>query len=118
MVDLLIKNGVNINQLTKDGSTPLSWAAYWGSLLKWNKLVSKLDVIIEINNELGNVKVAELLLKNGANMDIPDTKGKTALHTAVIGGNFDSHQFVIIINAIKSTSHSIRQRENHWIISS
>lgn len=34
MVDLLIKNGVNINQLTKDGSTPLSWAAYWGSLLK------------------------------------------------------------------------------------
>lgn len=32
MANLLIKNGVNINQLTKDGSTPLSWAAYWGKL--------------------------------------------------------------------------------------
>lgn len=58
-------NGANLNQADGDGKTPLFHAAL-----------------------IGNVKIAELLIKNGANVNIANIRGNSPLHEASDRGKY------------------------------
>lgn len=69
---LLIENGLSINEKAKWGRTVLHQTAYWDANL-WEKLCMD--------------EVLLFLLENGANRELVDTDGNTALDLAVKAGN-------------------------------
>lgn len=80
--DLLMKSGGNVNWQNIYGKTPLHMAAERGQL--------RLTNLIEYNEwkELvsGYVKIADLLVQNGANVNLMDADGLTALQYAINNG--------------------------------
>jgi ankyrin repeat protein len=61
MIEYLVSKGCRIDEQDKGGYTPLSWAAYW----------SREDTVLA-------------LLDNGADPNIPDKEGRSALHTYLL----------------------------------
>lgn len=47
-------------------------------------------------NYLGNIEVTDLLLKNGADVDIEDNYEDTAYNWAKSKGNLNTHKYIII----------------------
>lgn len=88
-MEILIKHGANVDSKDQDGGTPLSAAVSKG--YSQNK---SLDIgMLETNTNnlslfiyLGHYKIAELLIKNGANFDVAGKDGKTLLHLASESG--------------------------------
>ena len=80
VVQYLLEHGADVDaQANIDHSTPLHLASYWGG-----------------------VKVAQLLLDHGANINVRDEKGRTQLHRTLINMeyefedyNFDDMQFLL-----------------------
>lgn len=64
MVQALIRSGVDVNQQNGSGATALTFAATFGRM-----------------------EIAEDLLQNGAQLSIPDARGKTPIDHAVVQGN-------------------------------
>lgn len=72
IVTLLLTHNANVNATTKSGATPLAYVAY-----------SNLG-----NDKTENlVKIAELLLTHGTDIEITDDNGWTVLHRAAHQGN-------------------------------
>lgn len=90
IVYLLIKSGASINLVDKSGNSALHLAAINGKLI--NILIVR-NVLVEnsAKNHLDKENVADLLLKNGANAEIRDKDGKTALQLAVQFGRLERH---------------------------
>jgi ankyrin repeat protein len=65
MIEYLVSKGCRIDGQNVEGYTPLSWAAYWVKYSEYE------DTIIA-------------LLDNGADPNIPDNDGRTALHTYLL----------------------------------
>lgn len=82
---LLIEHGANVNVSDKDGNTPLHLATRYGKYKKifkeknerW-KLMKKYD--------LESDGMVELLIKSGANADVPNNEGQTVLNWAASRG--------------------------------
>lgn len=76
---MLIRAGANVNAQTNGGGgTPLHRAAYMGKkIIHSNLKPYKCDLFF-----VGNEKIVKLLLDNGANAEIADNDGNTALHLA------------------------------------
>jgi len=86
MADLLIKSGANIN--AKSGrTTPLMHAAYFG-----------------------HADVLKRLLENGADIHPRDYNGRTALHNAIDGDEFNAPEIVDELIAAGSNVNNI----NNW----
>jgi ankyrin repeat protein len=66
IVDLLLRNGANIEAKNKAGATPLHRAAFYG-----------------------NTSLAEFLLDKGASINVTESSGWTPLHHAVVSGHSD-----------------------------
>ena len=64
-IEYLVSKGCRINAQDAEGYTPLTWAAYWVEYGRYE------DAIIA-------------LLDNGADPNIPDKDGRTALHTYLL----------------------------------
>lgn len=79
IANLLIKSGANVNLRDKYGCTPLHRTGEYGNLqifiLEWNFRVYKKCFMVH----LGYVEIAEMLLENGADRNIRDNYGTTAL---------------------------------------
>lgn len=71
-----------------NGRTPLHWTAIWGKPFNEFARSNSIENLI-----LDNDKCGDLLIKNGAHVNIKDKDGKTALHLSAKYGNF--HAFVI-----------------------
>lgn len=72
IINILVKNGCDVNAQDQDGKTPLHYAS-----------------------ELGQDDTLEILLNNKANPDIQEKlMGKTPLHEAIENGQFNSVQIL------------------------
>jgi len=70
---VLLENGANVNVLLENGDTPLNGAVYTGRARK----------------------LAVLLLDRGAEIDLPDNKGRTPLYWAGVRGDCDMIRFLL-----------------------
>jgi ankyrin repeat protein len=94
---LLREQGASVLVKSKDGSTPLHFAAQAGHEEVVSKLV-ELGAVLSSQNDYGyaplhmaalggHATVALLLIEHQADVSTKTNRGVTALHTAVIGGN-------------------------------
>lgn len=102
IADFLLSHGANANFPDSSGRTPLHLAAEIGSLAATNILLKSGGNVNERNNLLHSPaflaagsgrSVLLTLIKNGADINLPDEKGRTPLHVSLENG----HIFVIKI---------------------
>ena len=114
MVDLLIKNGADVNAKSKDGRTPLMWAA--GNSYKSTQLLldagadvnavaeqDNMNAVIQATFGILSKKIStdviDLLLKNGAKIDGSlsgkDAAGWTALLFASVNEDYDLVKYLL-----------------------
>ena len=96
-VDLLIQAGVDVNQPSNDGSTPLTSAAFFGSRKSLEKLLSAgADVNAQTNSAIsalmkasasGYKECVSLLREAGADVNAVNNMGNTALTIAAVREN-------------------------------
>lgn len=84
-VDLLIFRGSNASATNEFVYTPLHYAAISGKKIK-SKIVLQPNEI-QINLNLGETRIAELLLSNGSNPNATNREKETPLHLAAEKGN-------------------------------
>jgi ankyrin repeat protein/uncharacterized caspase-like protein len=125
LIDLLIKEGANVNSTDKNKQTPLHYAAKQNNttiadiLIKHNADINAQDVngnsplmtrIKESDIMFGqsrssiNVAFANLLILKGANLNLTNNKGNTALHLAL---NIEEKDFNPLYTFPQNISHSI-----------
>ncbi len=114
MVDFLIKNGADVNAISKDGRTPLMWAA--DNSFKATRLLldaganvnafaeqDGMNAVIQatfgILSKKITTNVIDLLLKNGADIDGSlsgkDVSGWTALLFASVNNDYDLVNYLL-----------------------
>ena len=86
IVQLLTKNGSNINAVNNRGSTALHFCSFLSSADKENMNGEDIRKNWPSNNYL---KIAVFLIANGIDIDKPDLNGYTALHVAAQRGCMD-----------------------------
>lgn len=97
---ILIENNVNVNDKNRSGGTPLYSAVCNGNSKMYRRILNQIDKFLFKKNAnfpisnisifyLGNLRLLEILLKNGADSCIKDDDGLTPLHLAVQNGNFN-----------------------------
>ena len=95
MLELLIKSGANLNAKAPNGATAFSIAAEYGNLTAFRALAAaggdiksipaeKINDLFERSVSEGDADLVRLLAKNGANVNVADRRGRTALMTAVL----------------------------------
>lgn len=89
---MLIKNQANVNIVGAMGWTPLHEAAKYGKNIYYIIWSRNISIGIYIFTNLGQVEFVEILIKHGANINLVDKYGHTALHTASIFGNYGTGQ--------------------------
>lgn len=87
---LLIQNGADVNVEDEHQQTPLHLTAKRGNY----SIVNCKNGYHQLHNPTGNKKIADLLIKNGADVNHMDAKARTPLHWASSFGKF----FFQIIN--------------------
>ncbi len=106
-VKLMIDKGADLKHVAKDGTHALLCAAMGGDpgivgfVIKAG--VAKVNQAEEHGYtplmQTGSIEVAELLLKHGAEINLQNNEGYTALMLSLIRGNYDKAVFLISKNA-------------------
>ena len=96
-VRTLVKQGVDVNSRTADGTTALHWAAHWDDfesvalLLQAGARIDAADdhgvTPLSLAAEHASVRMVDTLLKAGANPNVAQMSGMTPLHEAVAVGH-------------------------------
>lgn len=101
----VVATGVDVNQPSSDGTTPLHWAAYYGNVELAARLL-RAEADPDTRNDYGsspmqeaaavaNVEMLELLLDNGADVESPNLEGQTALMAVARTGNVDAAKLLV-----------------------
>lgn len=116
-----VEQGGNVNDLDREGRTPLFYAAKDGDaaivaeLLKHGANVNLQDngqkTALHFAANSYQRESAELLLRNGANVDAKDANGNTPLSDAV----FDSRGRGEVIKALLSAGADKTVKNNHGV---
>lgn len=93
VLKILIDRGADVNVMNKNGTT-LHWAATRGIS---NNFTLKFKQPIKILSFLcsGNDKIVDLLVDNGADINLKNNDGKTALDIALEKGSLITHLSLI-----------------------
>jgi len=105
---LLIKQGANVNAKSKNGSTPLHLASYYGFKNLAEVLIQKgADVKMKTDDlgmtplhsavQRGHFEIAKLLLDNGAEINAKDKDGNTALHRAALMQQYFNRELSLLL---------------------
>jgi len=112
VVDLLIRHGADLNALNDSGETPLM-AALQGALPKMDGNSPAAELLIESGADIsirnavrghtalhtaagwGFLRVTELLIAKGAELDVRDENGFTPLHDAASLGHLETAKMLI-----------------------
>lgn len=95
-VEALLKNGANPNQKNDDGLTPLMMAVSLGN--NWERARKQaLDIIVS------------LLCSNGADLDLSDQMGNTALILSIINNRLEAGRILVAAGA----DRAIKNHEGH-----
>jgi len=105
---LLIKHGANVNAKSKNGSTPLHLAAYYGFKNLAEVLIQNgADVKIKTDDlgmtplhaasQRGHFEIAKLLLDKGAEINAKDKEGNTALHRAAVMQQYFNRELPLLL---------------------
>lgn len=92
---LLLANGADPNKLDTKGCTALNQAAIYGrtdiltTLLARGAIPGMCPMTLVAAAGHGYLKIVDLLLTHGANLNAPDESGTRALHQAVVNGHTD-----------------------------
>lgn len=105
-VEKLLQAGVDVNEKTSLGATPLSWAACVGNLdciLKLLDLGADIGVTtlkgetpLHLAAHCGQAAAVLALLDRGADIEAADLRGRTVLHAAIKGGE-DNYEVVSLL---------------------
>lgn len=95
-VEALLKNGADPNQKNDDGLTPLMMAVSLGN--NWERARKQ---------ELDNI--ASLLCSNGADLDLSDQMGNTALILSIINNRLEAGRILVAAGA----DRAIKNHEGH-----
>jgi ankyrin repeat protein len=108
VVEMLLKKRAVVDVRNSDGNTALHLVVKGWGVTNAVKLLLEANADVNAVNGLGetplmlcrDVSVAELLVKNGANVDAADLSGRTALMRGCTGYGSDSHLKVkLLLNA-------------------
>ncbi len=119
VIDYLISHGADVNGKNDSGQTPLHWACS-GKNIEWAKYLLERGADANIGDNYGNVplrylvkdaaryeqgfddvvakdtmKMIDLLIENGANVDAKDIHGETPLYVAALYGGIDVFKYLI-----------------------
>jgi ankyrin len=108
-VRALLKQRVNVNVRSDDGSTALLWAAHWNDTATADLLL-RAGADANAANEFrttplslactnGSAALVDLLLKAGANPNTPIATGETPVMTCAASGNADAVRMLIVRGA-------------------
>jgi uncharacterized protein len=101
----VIGSGVDVNQPSSDGTTPLHWAVYHGNQDLVRRLM-RAEANPNTRNDYGsspmleaattgNIELLELLLNAGAHVESPNVEGQTALMAVARTGNIEAAKLLV-----------------------
>lgn len=106
IIDILLKNGIDINTQNEHGNTALHIVCFNNNLSLCKLLLKYFpDLNIQNNNgetplhlsaQYNNFELTKLLLEHGINVNIIDNKGNNALHYACKNNNKD--MIILLLN--------------------
>ncbi|UYV77794.1 hypothetical protein LAZ67_15002307 [Cordylochernes scorpioides] len=104
MVKLLLESGAQVNRTDRRGSTPLYLSCCTAQNEEIAKILIKAGADINARTDLysrtclhhsGKINIADILLRNGASINIQDSLGYTPLNAAVQMGNLEMVMFLL-----------------------
>ena len=107
-----------VDNLNKRGSSPLTLAAYYNNIEVANYLIDKVDNINGNSDDgtplmaavvKGHLEIAKSLVKAGADPNLTDANGATALHYAVMFNNQELATLLIEAGASALMKNNIGQ---------
>jgi len=128
---LLIENGADINASTPDGFVPLAYAAFAENAAEMGKflILSGADVNpvpckhtkacscgpnfrtpLHAACDMGKIEMVEVLVSNGAKVNLYSNNGLTPLHYAVRSGNIDVTSYLLDHGAFLN----VRENREGW----
>lgn len=99
--EAVLSSGIDPDQVDRYRKTPLYYAASFnetkivGLLLAHHANPNSGSLALQAAAELGNLRIAEMLVTAGAQINAKSPTGRTALHVAVTAGHLDLIQFLI-----------------------
>ena len=107
-----------VDSLNKRGSSPLTLAAYYNNIEVANYLIDKVDNINGNSDDgtplmaavvKGHVEIAKALIEAGADPNLTDANGATALHYAVMFNNQELASLLMNANASAYMKNNVGQ---------
>lgn len=105
LTEVLIANGADVNAMDNDGRTPLHYATKYGfnEVKECIRRASTDNTLLQYQlttDDLRVLRMVQLLVDAGADVNAADGSGRTALHNTAAGGLPNATSYLISIGAV------------------